>query len=139
MLAHIYFMKRRGMFRSKLRTRIPTALFEVPSLRKLGGGRPFLTAGRPALRSAGQSGDENRAGLQVTPVVSPLGPLPGLPGVQLHLTPGLPPEVQLQESPLLGCGHCVLPVCVFSGCTVRCRRFHRNGKPEEQQLRVKDL
>lgn len=89
-----------------------TALFEVPSLRKLGGGRP-LPAGRPALRSAGQSGEESRAGPQVTPVVPPLGSLPGLLGVHLHLTPRLPPQVQLQESPLFRSGHCVFNLYVF--------------------------
>lgn len=85
------------------------------SLRKLCRRRP-LGAGRPALRSGGQSGEEDRAGPQVTPVVSPLGPLPGQPGVPLHLTPRLPPQVQLQQSLLLGSGHCLYIYECFSLC-----------------------
>lgn len=93
-------METSGVFLSVLLT----ALFEVPSLREVGGGRP-LPAGRPAPRPAGQGGEEDRAGAQVSPVVSPLGPLPAPPGVHLHLTPRLPAEVQLQESPPLRSRH----------------------------------
>ncbi|KAG7232712.1 hypothetical protein INR49_008199 [Caranx melampygus] len=79
-----------------------TALLEVPSLRAHGGGRPLGT-GRPGLRrpAGGQSGEEGRAGPQVSPVVSPLGAVPAAAGVPLHLTPRLPPQVQLQQGPLL--------------------------------------
>lgn len=78
----------------------------MPSLRELGGGWA-LAAGRPALRCGGQSAQKHRAGPQVTPVMSPLGPLPGLPGVRVHLTPRLPPQVELQQSPLLRFRHAV--------------------------------
>lgn len=86
-----------------------TALLEVPSLRRSVGGRR-LAAGRPALRPGGQSAEEERAGPQVTPVVSPLRPLPALPGAHLHLTPRLPPQVQLQQGPLLRPGPAVVGV-----------------------------
>ncbi|KAG7231463.1 hypothetical protein INR49_011658 [Caranx melampygus] len=62
-----------------------------------------LGTGRPGLRrpASGQSGEEGRAGPQVSPVVSPLGAVPAAAGVPLHLTPRLPPQVQLQQGPLL--------------------------------------
>lgn len=50
-------------------------------------------------------GEERRAGPQVTAVMLPLGPVPGLAGVHLHLTPRVPAQVQLQKSPLPGSGH----------------------------------
>lgn len=62
-------------------------------------------AGRPVPRSPGQSGAEDLARLQVTPVVFPLSPFPGLAGVRLHLTPRLPPHVELQQSPVSTGGH----------------------------------
>lgn len=68
-----------------------------------GGQAP--PAGRPVLRPPGQSGAEDLAGLQVAPVVFPLGPFPGLAGVSLHLTPRLPAHVELQQSPFFTGGH----------------------------------
>lgn len=81
-----------------------TALLEVFPLWEFGRGRS-LGAGRPALPSSGQSGEQRRAAPQVAPVVPPLGPLPGLPGARLHLTPRLPSRIQLQQRPLLMPGH----------------------------------
>lgn len=72
-----------------------TALFKVFSLREFCQDCS-LGAGRPPLLSAGQSSEQHWAGLQVASVVSPLGPLPALPGVFLHLTPRLPSRIQLQ-------------------------------------------
>lgn len=62
-------------------------------------GGQIPPAGRPVLRSSGQSGAEHLARLQVAPVVFPLSPFPGLAGVPLHPTPRLPPHVELQQSP----------------------------------------
>lgn len=84
----------------------------MPSLGELGGGWA-LAAGRPALRCGGQSAEEHRAGPQVTPVMSPLRPLPGLPGVRLHLAPRLPPQVELQQSPLLRSRHAASVVYIL--------------------------
>lgn len=81
-----------------------TAFLKVSPLRVLGGGRT-PPAGRPLLRPPGQSGAEDLAGLQVAPVVFPLGPFPGLAGVPLHLAPRLPAHVERQQRPSLAGGH----------------------------------
>lgn len=81
-----------------------TAFFKVSPLWMFDGGQS-PPAGRPVPRSPGQSGAEDLARLQVAAVVFPLRPFPGLAGVPLHLTPRLPPHVELQQSPFFTGGH----------------------------------